>query len=188
MRLVGTPPTLLFGKIRPRPGSVRANYGFLRAFDRPLPQAQHGLYKRITNPPPKHGASFTPKNRWPKLAVGDSHRQRLPPRCRRPSLPIAPPGLPRPSLAAASRPPARHVSPPSREPPFRSIGRHKRSPPICSIRSDRRAPQSQTSNRTPLQPRSNKYEPLVYERRTLGAFFSHHGKIPIGGKDGDHAA
>ena len=140
------------------------------------------------NPPPKHGASFTPKNRWPKLAVGDSHRQRLPPRCRRPSLPIAPPGLPRPSLAAASRPPARHVSPPSREPPFRSIGRHKRSPPICSIRSDRRAPQSQTSNRTPLQPRSNKYEPLVYERRTLGAFFSHHGKIPIGGKDGDHAA
>ncbi|MFR9006925.1 MAG: hypothetical protein ACLVKA_11265, partial [Collinsella aerofaciens] len=48
MRLAGTLPALLFGKIRPRPGDSRVICGFLRSFDRPLPQALPSLYKRIT--------------------------------------------------------------------------------------------------------------------------------------------
>lgn len=66
MRLAGTLPALLFGKIRPRPGSARANCGFLRASDRPLPQALSSLYKRITIQRRTWRTFYTNKN---KVAV-----------------------------------------------------------------------------------------------------------------------
>ena len=65
-QLAGTLPALLFGKIRPRPGGIRANCGFLRAFDKPLPQALPNLYKRITIPIQAWRAFYTNKN---KVAV-----------------------------------------------------------------------------------------------------------------------